>query len=128
MFTKCGCHFCDNLYIHYLMFLDLVKHTLSKRIWKLLPTTTPTINPAGFTPEQFQQFLAAIRPPAPTPAIPTTTEEKKDDNVQTLGLSASAYAKLLSSCGLMPGQDDELPQLWVSLAEKNLSKALDGLA
>jgi hypothetical protein len=60
-------------------------------------------------------------------SVRSSAEEKKDDDnsdssSSTLGLSKTAYDKLLSMCGITAGQEDEIPPLWVQLNEKNLTK------
>ena len=42
----------------------------------------------------------------------------QEESVATLGLSRSAYDRLLGMCGLVAGEDNLLPPLWKQLSEK----------
>ena len=51
------------------------------------------------------------------------TPASKDKLVETFGMCKSEFEKLMTMCGLAPGEEDELPELWKLLAEEGLSKA-----
>ena len=46
------------------------------------------------------------------------TGSAEEDSSSTLGLSRSAYERLLGMCGLVQGEDNLLPPLWKQLSEK----------
>jgi hypothetical protein len=60
---------------------------------------------------------ATVTETAHEEGTPTDTSEG------TLGLSESAFAKLLTMCGVAQGCPDEVPVLWSTLAEKGATKA-----
>jgi hypothetical protein len=110
----------------------------SIRLKQLLPTLmSPAADPnstsaAGTQPltlnaELIASIIQASRQAPPTQATaPDTANEEgtpNDTNEGTLGLSESAFAKLLTMCGVAQGCPDEVPALWSTLAEKGATKA-----
>jgi hypothetical protein len=115
------------------------------RLQKMFPTLFPATTtdaiataaataatPAGTAPQitvNAELIAAIIR--ATREALPQTRDnidERKDDDApqggeDTLGLSESAFQKLLVMCGVAPGCPDEIPILWTKLAEKGATKA-----
>ena len=87
---------------------------------EIFARTAPTTTPPAWSEEAIINLIKAAR------ASPQ--EEKKDDDESTtdtrstLGLSTLAFRKLLIMCGLSAGQEDEIPNMWQQLNEKNLQK------
>jgi hypothetical protein len=101
------------------------KQQRMKQLFPTLSTTsTSPAQPAQNT-EWTADKLIALANAGLTQRTPT--EEKKsdsdtEDTPSTLGLSTTAYNKLLRMCGIAAGQEDEIPDLWTQLNEKNLTK------
>lgn len=51
-----------------------------------------------------------------------TGSQQQEDEEMTFGLSTSAFQKLMIMSGIPDGQEEELPNIWEALGEKNLSK------
>lgn len=81
-------------------------------------TTTPTI---VWGPEEIRRLIEAARSGAPTPSAaptPTPTIEATD---HFMGYGEVPFNRLMTLCGLAPGQEDELPSLWKDINAKGLS-------
>ena len=80
----------------------------------LLSSATPASQqtpPTALTAEA----IAAIITVTTQANASTTTNNQDADTTQsdtTLGLSESVYKKILTMCGIAPGQEDEIPDLW----------------
>jgi hypothetical protein len=85
------------------------------------PPTTPTATPTALTAEAIAAIIAATTQASATAngTAPTADTAQPDT---TLGLSESVYKKILTMCGIAAGQEDETPELWKQLSEKNLNK------
>jgi len=79
-----------------------------------------TAGPQGLTSELLATIIRETR--APTVVTPPTTPDKDTEaRKKHFGLAQSAYDQLLVQCGLLNNDEDEMPNLWGEMAEKDLS-------
>ena len=93
---------------------------------KETPPTQPS-QPPPPTPQEQQWTPATIAAMFQQFQRHTSHEEKKDEGEtqpkdETLGLSTSAYKRLLVMMGLSDQQKDEISSMWLSMNEKNMQK------
>jgi hypothetical protein len=86
-----------------------------------VPTTSTN---SEWTAERLIELAKAGMNQNPPTSTTNDKNSEDDDNTlsPTLGLSKSAYDKLMSMCGIVAGQEDEIPPIWLQLTEKNLTK------
>ena len=82
--------------------------------------TTPTTNHT--TASDIAAIMALVQAQAKI-ATPTITTPADIEAETKLGLSDTAFAKLLTMCGVPLSCADEIPGLWTKLAEKGTSKS-----
>jgi hypothetical protein len=75
-------------------------------------TTGNTINLAA--------IMQLVQATQAKPATPVLTPADMDTDSK-LGLSYTAFAKLLTMCGVPLSCTDKIPELWIKLAEKGTS-------
>ena len=90
-------------------------------------------NNKNLTPNTIAAIIKALRQEdnlaIPTNYTSSATATKSSDEsseksnpAHKVGLATSAFNKLMTMCSLKPGQEDEIPQLWKDLADKELQK------
>ena len=84
--------------------------------------------PNDWTPEHLAAFVRALRDDSSnsspsSSSVPTTVDEdaQKSDSTHRAGIAEIPFKKLMNMCGLAAGQEEELPELWKQLADKQLS-------
>ena len=109
---------------------DTIKWT-KQRLHQLFPSlqnnTTTQKTPEPIPQQQQQWTPATIAAMFQQFQRQTYQEEKKENKEEvakdlTLGLSASAYKRLLIMMGISEQQTDEISSLWTSMNEKNMQK------
>jgi hypothetical protein len=94
------------------------------------PNTTAAgaAQPLALNAELIATIIRAARGDARNEQVGEEEAKENEDNAATdtndgtLGLSESAFAKLLTMCGVAQGCPDEVPPLWTTLAEKGATK------
>ena len=105
---------------------DLAKKWKTTRFKQIFPTvnnqqqTTPTTNHT--TASDIAAIMALVQAQAKI-ATPTITTPADIEAETKLGLSNTAFAKLLTMCGVPLSCADKSPELWTKLAEKGTSKS-----
>ena len=88
---------------------------------------TQTVSTTNEVMTQFMNLLKATKEGAATNKNEHTTqqdEDKEEDNPAIkLNISDSAFARLLTMCGITQSCADELPEIWIQLAEKKATNS-----
>ena len=125
----------DTVQLKPAVFINSPTQTTTKwtkqRMQHLFPSlqnnTTTTKVPEQSPPQQQQWTPATIAAMFHQFQRQTQHEEKKEEKEEatkdpTLGLSTSAYKRLLIMMGISEQQQDEISTLWTSMNEKNMQK------
>ena len=91
------------------------------------PTATPsqgsimsTQNVKDLTLEEFVTVVATTTQTAMNAAKESAKVEKATKPIENLGMCKTMYERLLLMCGLSPGEDDQIPDMWRQISDKEM--------